>query len=322
MASGKVYGGSNMSILLQDDRLPCNSDVLKSLWIPSSSSSFQGSKSMLSFESVGGGDSTDGSFFQPHDKDDDNVDDDYDGCFHQPGKKRRLSANQVQFLEKNFELENKLEPERKVQLAKELGLQPRQVAVWFQNRRARYKTKQLEKEYDSLQTSYDRLKYDYDILLKESETLKNEVNSLNEKLLSEEKDTKKNSENTEPENPIVKTVVSETVSNVATMVVCKHEDASSAKSDVFDSDSPNYAENYCSILEPADSSHMFEPTDQSDYSQDEDDNNNKNSSNCNLMSQSFLPPPLPLSLPCIPKFEACCNFGFQVEDQAFNFWSY
>lgn len=129
---------------------------------------------MVSFENVSGGDSTEGSFFQQLEKDE-NGDDDYDGCFHRPGKKRRLTANQVQFLEKNFELENKLEPERKVQLAKGLGLQPRQVAIWFQNRRARFKTKQLEKEYDSLKASYQKLKSDYDNLLEESETLKNEV---------------------------------------------------------------------------------------------------------------------------------------------------
>lgn len=128
-------------------------------------------------------------------------------------------------------------------------------------------------------------------------------------------------ENGEPENPILKTV-SDNVSDVV-IGVCKQEDASSAKSDVFDSDdSPHYAENYCSILEPADSSHVFEPADQSDFSQDEDDN---------LMSQSFLPPPLPLPLPFFPKLEACCyddpptsscNFEFHVEDQSFNFWPY
>jgi len=95
--------------------------------------------------------------------------------FNHPEKKRRLTPEQVQFLEKSFEKENKLEPERKVQLAKELGLQPRQVAIWFQNRRARYKTKQLEKEYDSLKASYDQLKADYDSLIKEREGLQNEV---------------------------------------------------------------------------------------------------------------------------------------------------
>ena len=46
-------------------------------------------------------------------------------------KKWWLSINQVKALEKNFELENKLEPEREVKLAQELGFQPRQVAIWF-----------------------------------------------------------------------------------------------------------------------------------------------------------------------------------------------
>ena len=96
-------------------------------------------------------------------------------CLNQPGKKRRLTSEQVQFLERNFEVENKLEPERKVQLAKELGLQPRQVAIWFQNRRARFKTKQLEKDYGVLKASYDRLKGDYESLVQENDKLKAEV---------------------------------------------------------------------------------------------------------------------------------------------------
>lgn len=86
-------------------------------------------------------------------------------------KKRRLSITQVKALEKNFEVENKLEPERKVQIAEELGLQPRQVAIWFQNRRARWKTKQLEKDYALLKASYDALKHDYSNLEQEKEAL-------------------------------------------------------------------------------------------------------------------------------------------------------
>lgn len=82
---------------------------------------------------------------------------------------------QVNLLEKSFEEENKLEPERKTQLAKKLGLQPRQVAVWFQNRRARWKTKQLERDYDLLKASYDSLLTNYDSITKENEQLRSEV---------------------------------------------------------------------------------------------------------------------------------------------------
>ncbi|KAL1318143.1 hypothetical protein HN51_070406 [Arachis hypogaea] len=105
-----------------------------------------------------------------------------------PEKKRRLTSEQVNLLEKSFEEENKLEPERKTQLAKKLGLQPRQVAVWFQNRRARWKTKQLERDYDVLKASYDSLLSTYDSIVKENEKLKSEVVSLNEKLQLQAKD--------------------------------------------------------------------------------------------------------------------------------------
>ncbi|KAL2329995.1 hypothetical protein Fmac_017576 [Flemingia macrophylla] len=78
-----------------------------------------------------------------------------DGCGE---KKKRLNLEQVKALEKSFELGNKLEPERKVQLAKALGLQPRQIAIWFQNRRARWKTKLLEKEYEVLKEQFEAVK--------------------------------------------------------------------------------------------------------------------------------------------------------------------
>ncbi|CAL9111034.1 unnamed protein product [Musa textilis] len=101
-----------------------------------------------------------------------------------PDKKRRLSPEQVRLLERSFEAENKLEPERKSELARKLGLQPRQVAVWFQNRRARWKTKQLEHDFDRLKSSYGSLLSDHDSLLKENDRLRSQVISLTEKLQS------------------------------------------------------------------------------------------------------------------------------------------
>lgn len=90
-------------------------------------------------------------------------------------KKRRLNLEQVKALEKSFELGNKLEPERKVQLARALGLQPRQIAIWFQNRRARWKTKQLERDYTILKRQFDALKADNDSLRTQNKKLHGEV---------------------------------------------------------------------------------------------------------------------------------------------------
>ncbi|KAI3768613.1 hypothetical protein L2E82_19443 [Cichorium intybus] len=86
-------------------------------------------------------------------------------------KKRRLNLEQVKALEKSFELGNKLEPERKRQLARALGLQPRQVAIWFQNRRARWKTKQLERDYNVLKKQLDSVKADNDALKNQNKKL-------------------------------------------------------------------------------------------------------------------------------------------------------
>lgn len=91
---------------------------------------------------------------------------------------------QVHLLEQSFEKENKLEPERKTQLAKKLGLQPRQVAVWFQNRRARWKTKQLERDYDLLKSTYDQLLSNYDSIVKDNDKLRSEVFKLGQSLTS------------------------------------------------------------------------------------------------------------------------------------------
>jgi homeobox-leucine zipper protein len=82
-------------------------------------------------------------------------------------KKRRLALEQVRALERSFETDNKLDPDRKVRIARDLGLHPRQVAVWFQNRRARWKTKQLERDFAALRARHDALWRDKDALAAE-----------------------------------------------------------------------------------------------------------------------------------------------------------
>ncbi|EPS68404.1 hypothetical protein M569_06366, partial [Genlisea aurea] len=73
-------------------------------------------------------------------------------------KKRRLSPDQVRTLERSFESGDRLEPERRMELARGLGLEPRQVSVWFQNRRARWKAKQLEKDYEALRRELQEIR--------------------------------------------------------------------------------------------------------------------------------------------------------------------
>lgn len=85
--------------------------------------------------------------------------------------KRRFSNEQVESLEIMFQSDSRPESKTKRAIAGELGLHPRQVAIWFQNRRARSRTKQIEREYSILKTSYDNLFSSVESLKKENQEL-------------------------------------------------------------------------------------------------------------------------------------------------------
>nr|AYN72409.1 homeodomain leucine zipper protein class 1 [Hordeum marinum] len=99
-------------------------------------------------------------------------------------KKRRLSDEQAEMLELSFREDRKLETARKVYLAAQLGLDPKQVAVWFQNRRARHKCKMLEEEFA-------RLKQAHDAAILHKCHLENEVLRLKERLGATEEEVRR-----------------------------------------------------------------------------------------------------------------------------------
>ncbi|XP_075486538.1 homeobox-leucine zipper protein ATHB-52-like [Primulina tabacum] len=85
--------------------------------------------------------------------------------------KKRLNQEQVRILETNFSFNNKLEPDLKLQLALELGVPPRQVSIWYQNKRAREKNQSLETDHRALQQHLEDV-------LAENASLKGEVERL------------------------------------------------------------------------------------------------------------------------------------------------
>ncbi|KAI4300674.1 hypothetical protein L6164_034023 [Bauhinia variegata] len=87
-------------------------------------------------------------------------------------KKLRLSKEQSAFLEESFKEHATLNPKQKLALAKQLNLRPRQVEVWFQNRRARTKLKQTEVDCEYLKRCCDTLTEENKRLQKELQELR------------------------------------------------------------------------------------------------------------------------------------------------------
>lgn len=87
-------------------------------------------------------------------------------------KKLRLTKSQSALLEESFKHHSTLNPKQKQDLARELNLRPRQVEVWFQNRRARTKLKQTEVDCEFLKKCCEKLTDENRRLQKEVQELK------------------------------------------------------------------------------------------------------------------------------------------------------
>ncbi|CAN8328134.1 unnamed protein product [Cochlearia groenlandica] len=126
-------------------------------------------------------------------------------------RKRKLTDEQMNMLELSFGDDHKLESERKDRLAAELRLDPRQVAVWFQNRRARWKNKRLEEEYNKLKNSHDNVVVD-------KCRLESEVLQLKEQLYDAEREIQRLAERVEvgsSNSPISSSISVEANENMA-----------------------------------------------------------------------------------------------------------
>ncbi|KAL0309385.1 UNVERIFIED_CONTAM: Homeobox-leucine zipper protein ATHB-12 [Sesamum radiatum] len=170
--------------------------------------------------------------------------------------KKRFSDDQIRSLEVMFECESKLEPKKKAQLANELGLQPRQVAIWFQNKRARWKSKHIEKEYTILLANYNNLASQVETLKEENQSLLIKLQKLKNEMMGKSEgqiqETARNSRITDHdvESSDHSKIQSSEVTNVGTRSLEEmlSDDDSSIRPELFGLDEEN---ELLKLVEPA-----------------------------------------------------------------------
>ncbi|KAK9078231.1 hypothetical protein SSX86_002288 [Deinandra increscens subsp. villosa] len=116
---------------------------------------------------------------------------------------KRLTEDQVRLLESNFGSSKKLDPERKQQLSRQLGVPPRQIAIWYQNKRARWKNQSLEHDYSRLELQLEATLARTRRLQKEVEQLQAELNNIQTQQARHDKYYNNNNHHRPPMDPTV-----------------------------------------------------------------------------------------------------------------------
>ncbi|XP_044466891.1 homeobox-leucine zipper protein ATHB-52-like [Mangifera indica] len=96
--------------------------------------------------------------------------------------RKRLTQDQIRLLETSFNSNRKLQVDSKLELARRLGLPPRQVAIWYQNRRAREKIHTIEVDHKTIQLELDSVLAENRRLEQEVAMLKHELNKVQQML--------------------------------------------------------------------------------------------------------------------------------------------
>lgn len=139
--------------------------------------------------------------------------------------KKRLNQEQVRVLERSFTTKKKLDTELKLKLANQLGVPARQVAVWYQNKRARWKTQSLELDYNTIQVKLENALADKRRLEKDVKLLKEELRQAQEILFAKWM-TSNNNNNQEA----VEAITCNNNSNYSSATSCSAEKAGSCSS--------------------------------------------------------------------------------------------